>query len=372
MDITNTNKISTSIYLTKRLPDDVLLIIASFAGTSFAKLALLSKELNKSVNTMTDYFMSFNHTNTLLPLDTTALTSTILGLNPCYFTEWGYTRSTIEKELLFSEAIRTGSINTMKHIISLGVDLNAIRSTVPNENDPKNIRSVRFFPIQDAVSYNHPDKLRLLLAYGADLCPMSNYGRRFIMDGYEDLLSYTSDTRFGLEINEEIPEIILNEHIRRKEYSPFIMRHWRSDTRVFLWFCKALSSVPRGEKTGYGSNCQNLLCGRWCKNIRFCNWHILCETCSTITKGPAIQEINESNYIERLWVPPIHYIDDDEYNPFEDDDDTVRTWDTDDNYSNHERELYDDDTVITWDGDDEFLDTEEYFDYEGKRVREYR
>jgi hypothetical protein len=329
MNNTNVTEIlSSTNYLTNRLPDEILLIISSFAGTAIAHLSSTSKEVHLRIKEMADYFMSVRH-ESIVPLDTTSLTSTILCLTPMYFKNWGFNRSTVEKELLFGEAVRSGSINTMKHLISIGADVNAIRLTVPNDEHPENSRGDQYFPIQDAVSYNHPEKLRLLLDCGADLSPMYTYGRRFIMDGYEDLLTYTSDIRFGKETNEEIPEILLNEHIKRREFHPFFMRVWRSDPRIFQWFCKALSSITRGLKSGYASNCDNSLCGEWCRNVRFCNGRMLCGKCTESNCGPAKESINQGNYVDTLWRPPVLFVDY-PYDPFEngeEDYDTVGTWD---------------------------------------------
>jgi hypothetical protein len=294
---------STFAYLTKLLPDDVLLIIASFAGSSFTKLALTSKSICESINIMSDYLMASSPRNIILPLGVTALTSTILCLNFIYYKKWGLYSTTIDKELLFREAIRTGSISTMKHLISLGIDVDGIKSSTETGADNKTVKT-DFFPIQDAVYSNDPEKVRLLLDY-ANISPNVIVSWKFRRDWYDDLLSYTSDTMVPpVQTNIKIPQMILEEHIKQRNFSLFFERDWRSDIRVFKWFCTALSNVPRGLQTGYTSRCDNLSCKKRCSNIRICNGLMLCEKCANSKRGPGKEAINESNYIQKLWIEP--------------------------------------------------------------------
>jgi hypothetical protein len=140
--------------------------------------------------------------------------------------------------------------------MSLGViDIN-MKINVYNNNCPTRIITretdiiIDIYPIHYAIYSDDPAKLRLLFDRGANIPPL----RRF---GFHDLLSHTHHNLRGFryEVNKEIPEIILNEYIKQKDFSPFFKRQWRSDIRVFKWFCDVLSSVPRGLETGYRARC---------------------------------------------------------------------------------------------------------------------
>jgi len=308
-----------STYLTKLLPDDVLLIIASFTGPSFINLALTSKSICESIDLMGNYFMSSNYKNIILPLCKTALISTIIHLHPSCYKNWSLSRTTFGRELVFSNAVKTEPISVVKHIMSLGVNINCnhLIETHGEEND-------KIFPIHCAVYSNNPEKLRLLLDYGAIIPPLIQCLQN---NEVYDLFSYTSDMIFPpIEVNKEIPEIILNEHIKQRDFSLFFERRWRSDIRVFKWFCDALSSIPRGLETGCRSICDNVSCGHFRDNLRICNGLFLCQECTTSSEGPGKEPLNEGNYIDKLWLEPSSYM---YYEYYNHNDDDYLDWDHD-------------------------------------------
>ena len=310
---------ASSTYLTKLLPDDVLLIIASFTGPSFINLALTSKSICESIDLMGNYFMSSNYKNIILPLCKTALISTIIHLHPSCYKNWSLSRTTFGRELVFSNAVKTEPISVVKHIMSLGVNINCnhLIETHGEEND-------KIFPIHCAVYSNNPEKLRLLLDYGAIIPPLIQCLQN---NEVYDLFSYTSDMIFPpIEVNKEIPEIILNEHIKQRDFSLFFERRWRSDIRVFKWFCDALSSIPRGLETGCRSICDNVSCGHFRDNLRICNGLFLCQECTTSSEGPGKEPLNEGNYIDKLWLEPSSYM---YYEYYNHNDDDYLDWDHD-------------------------------------------
>jgi len=244
---------------------------------------------------MTEYLMSSNYKKIIEPLNTTDLTSTIIRLNPSYYKNWGASRSTTFKEFMFTKAIENEPISTVKEIMSIGVDINC---AIVQLGHTQTVRKSRIFPIHSAIYSNDPEKILLIFNHGATI-------PRKATDYFYDLLSYTSDTKSQpTEVNKKIPGIILNEHIKQRNFSPFFKREWRSDIRVFKWFCDALSSIPRGLETGSSSYCDNVSCCKWRDNLRICNGLFLCEECTTSSEGPGKEPLNEDNYIDKLWIEP--------------------------------------------------------------------
>jgi len=242
--------------------------------------------------------------------------------------------------LIFSNVIRHEDISIAKHIISLGVDINynyPIKTIRINRIDRSvtiydpihhNI-DIDIYPIHYAIYSNDPAKLRLLLDHGAIIPPLTKYS-------LHDLLSHTHHKILGsrIEVNKEIPEIILNEYIKKRDFSIFFNRKWTTDKRVFKWFCDILSSVPRGLETGHNIPksceniriCNNIRCRKLSDNLRICNGLFLCEECTTSREGPGQEPLNESNYIDKLWEEPYsadHYLC---YPKFIDEEDDQDDW----------------------------------------------
>jgi hypothetical protein len=285
----------SSTYLSILLPDDVLLIIASFTGSAITKLKCTSKSICKNITYMTEYLMSTNYKKIVEPHNTTDLTSAIIRLNPSYYKNWGASRSTTFKEFMFTKALENEPISTVKEIMSIGVDINC---AIVQLGVTQTVRKPRIFPIHSAIYSNDPEKILLLFNHGATIPRKVTYY-------FNDLLSYTSDTKLQpTEVNKKIPGIIINEHIKQRDFCPFFKREWRSDIRVFKWFCDALSSLPRGLETGSSSYCDNVSCCKWRDNLRICNGLFLCGECTTSSEGPGKEPLNEGNYIDKLWIEP--------------------------------------------------------------------
>ena len=336
---------SFSRSLTQVVPDEMIREIMEFSPSSFHNLSLTSRSIHERISELaTDYALKRRRPG-LLPLNAPPLTTMILSMDQSIFNMWGCDKTTNDKELLLCDAIRTGMSHEVTNIITHGVDLNATRTSLPEHNT--NMRSTARFPIEQAVMFNRIPELRTLVSHGADLNPMCNIGRRWFVDGYTDLINCTSELRFSIPVPDEIPDIILDAHIQRRDFSPFFTRLWRSDKRVFVWFCRALSKVPYGTRSGYATDCGNRECGKWCRDAFLCNGLLLCDVCCTASIN--IEELTPDKYVERLWGGTWAF---DATDDWSDDDLTVQ-------YALDEPDFDDTSSVGTFDGED--FDVQEFF-----------
>jgi hypothetical protein len=282
---------SPSSYFTEKIPLDLLLILAEYAGTSIINLAVTSIAMMNNFDDVAEYFLKARYER-LRPLDTTDLTSTVLMQSPSYFKKWGEYKSTIEKETMFCDAVRRGDISALTHIMSMGVDVDAKRLCF--ENIDESIAGHQFYPVQEAASFNQPKSLEFLFKYGANVNPMCNVSKRWFLNGPTDLLANRSEVRFLLGDSSEITKLIIAEHIKVGDFSIFHNNDWRSDELLFPWFCEALARIPRGTLSGYCANCDK--CNAFSSNVAFGNGRMLCETC--VASPPEVVDYS------KLWVEP--------------------------------------------------------------------
>jgi hypothetical protein len=336
---------SPSSYFTEKIPVDLLLILAEYAGTSIINLASTSSSMMKNFDDVAEYFLQVRYER-LRPLDTTDLTSMILMMSPMYFRKWGEYKSTIEKETMFCDAVRRGDISALNHIMSLGVDVDARRLCF--ENIDESIAGNALYPVQEAASFNQPKSLEFLFNYGANVNPMCNISKRWFISGPTDLFEYRSRARFWVSDCSEVTKLIIAEHIKVGDFSIFHNNYWRSDEGLFPWFCEALARIPRGTLSGYCANCDK--CKAFSSDIAFGNGRMLCETCV----ASPVEVLDYS----KLWVdPPIIsiHIDVDEL-IFGDDDDYVIDEET--HVSDYGLDPSDVDELIFGDDDDYVIDEE--------------
>jgi hypothetical protein len=214
--------------------------------------------------------------------------------SPSYFKKWGEYKSTIEKETMFCDAVRRGDISALTHIMSMGVDVDAKRLCF--ENNDESITGHQFYPVQEAASFNQPKSLEFLFNYGANVNPMCNVSKHWFLDGPTDLLAYRSEVRFWIGDSSEITKLIIAEHIKVGDFNIFHTNDWRSDERLFPWFCEALARIPRGTLSGYCQNCDK--CNAFSRDVAFGNGRMLCETC--VASPPEVVDYS------KLWVEPPH------------------------------------------------------------------
>lgn len=279
-------------YLTTTIPIDLLMIITDYAGLSSINLATTSTDMMKCFEELTNYFLINKRHPNIYPLDTPDLTTTLLLKNPKFFKTWGASKSSIEKEIMLFEAVRRGDINKLRHIMSLGVDVDA-KLICGNTEDGQHP-----YPVQEAMRYNQLESLEFLFMYGADVNPMCNIAKRCFLDGPIDLLDDRSELRTGNnDGNDEIIKCVIDEHIKAKQFDIFINNDWRSDERLFPLFCNAIVKIPRGTLSGYCSNCDK--CKGFCSNISFCDGRMLCSGCVIMEPPDITVDMNT------LWVEPI-------------------------------------------------------------------
>ena len=288
---------SPTTYFTQIIPAEIMIIISEYAGASIIHLANSSNRLKNSFEEVTQYFLSRDTPN-LRPLDTDDLTTMVLVMNPSLFNRWGLPKSTLAKEIALCDATRRGDVINLNHIMSLGVDVNARTLCVNNDDCYVNGRSL--FPVQEAVGFNQINSFDLLLKYGADINPMCNISKRWFIDGPVNLLSSRSEMRFDAGDNGQIIRRIIDEHIRVKDFTIFFMsNNWRSDERLFPYFCDALATIPLGTFSGYCANCDK--CNRFCQNVAFFNGRMFCQVC---VNDPLEQARSPFNYLVELWIEP--------------------------------------------------------------------
>jgi hypothetical protein len=265
---------SPTSYFTEKIPLELLVILAEYAGASIIQLATTSIAMMKNFDDVSEYFLHARHER-LRPLDTTDLTSMILMQSPSYFKAWGEFKSTREKEIMLCDAVRRGNIIDLNHIMSLGVDVDAKRLCLENVDD--DITGVSLYPVQEAAAFNQPKSLEFLFKYGANVNPMCNISKHFFLSGPTDLLAWRSEVRFWIGDSSEVIQIIIAEHIKVGDFNIFHTNDWRADERLFPWFCQALARIPRGTLSGYCANCDK--CNAFAREVAFGNGRMLCETC---------------------------------------------------------------------------------------------
>jgi hypothetical protein len=288
-----TSRISPLSYFTQKIPIDLLLIIAEYSGKSIINLASTSKAMSTNFDSVSHYFLQSRHSS-LRPLDTSDLTSMVLMMSLNYFKKWGVFKSTREKEIMFCDAVRRGDISALTHIMSLGVDVDTKKLCF--ENVDESIAGHAFYPVQEAASFNQPKSLEFLFKYGANVNPMCNISKRWFLSGPTDLLAYRSEVRFWIGDSSEITKLIIAQHIKVGDFSIFYNNDWRSDERLFPWFCEALARIPRGTLSGYCANCDK--CKAFSPNVAFGNGRMLCTAC---VASPPLEVVDYS----KLWIEPL-------------------------------------------------------------------
>ena len=298
-----------------RLPRELIFVIAEFTGPSFICCDRTSKEMHVYIRECADYYATRYHT-TLVPVSSSSLDSMMIEMFPNLFGKWGKEHTSLEKELNLLSAVQNNDYSLFKHVVSLGVDLetkNACR------NIHGEIKSEASFPIKLATDLKNTKIVKDILAYGGEINPMIEISNRWFLDGYTDLFDYV---RQGDK--SELPIAILQEYIRRKDFTPFFNRWWRSDERVFDWFCDALEEID-GQviETGYGANCSLMDCGKWCKSVHMKNGQFFCSECSTTASPPTVTSNRQSLWMESdddtvdEWI--LSYGDDESIGTFDDD-----------------------------------------------------
>lgn len=227
---------------------------------------------------------------TIAPLTDDRMVKMAVKLHPLLLQLWGRQHTTVEREIMFLESIRQNDIHAVKHIASMGVDLDTRDILKPIK---KNQRGMRLHPVHEATRNDNRDILETLFQHGAHYNPTIENGRWF-MDGYDDLLNHVPQKL----TNPTTPQIIIRNHIKNQDFAPFFQWNWRSNQRTYEWFCQALKEVE-GQiiDTKYGADCSEEECGKWCKSIKMKNGRMLCGECAVkvdvapITAG-------------KLWVEP--------------------------------------------------------------------
>ena len=351
-------------YFCNNLTEHQLIDILSYCGAWFNNLRCCSNELKKRVDEITSYFMQANH-NGLRPIDTTNLTNTFILTNHLLFKHWGKSKSTFQRELLFGEACRTGDISTVKHIMSVGVDIdgNLLRKKSQEHGSQR--------PVQDAVSFNQPETLKFLFKYGASM-EVDVSSTYFLDNGWTDLYDFVTppllnnNNTVPNHVTHQILSLITKEYMIRKDYSIFFRPGWRSNELLFPWFCTALAAIPKKTKSGHGSHCQNNFCGQWCNDVLICNGKMLCPVCAN---KPVREKLTLENCSRLLWIPPPVVINEGMFDEWDDADQSIGSIDyayEDDQMNMGEYDI-EDDTSVDWDyntsdihqGDDA-LETEAY------------
>jgi hypothetical protein len=300
-------------FLTQVFPDEIIRYIIKFFSPAVHFLIQTSKQIKERLSELADEYVLKRRVTTLLPLNATNITTMMISLTPSLIKLWGLSQSNEIKEMLLCEAVRTGDSRGILNIISHGVDLDIRR--LSNHKIPE--QRGAYFPIEEAVSFNRPEQLKLLIDQGADLNPMCNVVKRWFMDGYTDLLDSTSDLKFCTNVPSEIPDIILEAYIKKGDLTPFICRNWRSDIRTFDWFCRSIPKIKYGTRTNVDGWCFDKDCDNRCENLFMCNGVGLCETC--YKNGKHKEPLTPENIRERLWHGTFHdMIDDDDTIDYDD------------------------------------------------------
>lgn len=303
------SSLSSETYLCNCLTDHQLIEIMGFCGPSFNNLRCASSNLSNRVKEVSDYFLQRNYKEKLKPNDANSFTTMVLIEHPDVFKEWGRSRSSYDKEVLFGEACRTGDIKLLKHIMSIGVDIDAgiITSTgIPGATHYRGgVYSVPFSFVQEAIAFNHPDALEFLFKYGAstyiNVCG-TNY---FLDNGMTDLYDFVSNRLTNsVQATNEIMSLITREYMIRKDYSIFFRHGWRSSRFLFPWIGTAIASIPWGTESKHGCNCQNKNCQEWSNNVLICNGQMLCKDCAS--KGIRGEKLTLANLERLLWIQPDH------------------------------------------------------------------
>jgi hypothetical protein len=291
--ILKTPTLSSSTDPFQKLPYELMFIISEYAGAPITNYAATNKSSYEFVSECADHYSTKYHT-ALIPISSDNLSRMILETYPKLFSKWGRQFTSLTKEVYLLDAVERGDVSRLKHVISMGVDLNTRTACKPIKPD----RAGSLFPVQIATANNDYEVLKLLLDHGADYNPMLNYCERWFLDGYTDLLSSYSVP----EIRDDIRLLILNEYIANKDFAPFFNNSWRSENSLFNVFCTALESLDNQiVDTGYASSCSKMECGRWCQSVHLLNGHFFCPECASKSEVPPI---GTDKGKQKLWIEP--------------------------------------------------------------------
>jgi hypothetical protein len=277
--------------LFSRLPYEIALVIAEYTGPSFVRLAQVDKDTNEFLRECNDYYVG-GYRTTLTPITTSGSEIMMISMFPELFGKWGRGRTNMCHELTLISAVQNNDMRGVKHAISLGVDLET-RVASSNVRSGE-VEGTASFPIKIAAGFMNKEIVKGILAYGGDINPMMNCSKRWFLDGYTDLIDYIpAEDKSGLGV------MILQEYIRRKDFTPFFNRYWRSERRVFGWYCDALEELDgQTIETGWLSNCSNMECAKFCQSIYMKNGRLFCAECVTEASPPPIEKDRTL-----LWIP---------------------------------------------------------------------
>jgi len=338
------NRISSLLFT--QVPYDVTLVILKYTDdATCCRLSAVSKDTRAYIHETADYVMGgANDPRYISPITTNPMVKMTISLCPRLLQKWGCLCTTTEREVMFLDAIRRNDINFVKHIASLGVDLdtrNVLAPIKPGQNPN------RIHPVHEATMNDNHVILETLFDHGAHYNPVIDTGKWF-MNGYEDLIRYVPETALA----PRTPVLIIRNHMKNRDFAPFFQYNWRYNRRLYGWFCEALKDVEgKVVETYYGANCSEEECGKWCRNILMCNGRMLCSSCATTVEIPAIDS-------GHLWIETVDYFDDDDTVQYPNDNESIGTWD----------ENSDDESIGSW-HEDEF--TEYYPDPDEVHGDEY-
>ena len=319
--------------LFSNLPDELIRYIVEYDPKIINTLYQTSKPLSNVIHDVADEYALKKRVSTLTPYNATSITTMMISMNPSLINAWGKYNSTVSKERLLCEAIRTGKIDDMLDLLRRGVDVDAVRSSSDLSKPVSEHANNVPYPIEEAAGYNRYDELKLLIEYGAILNPMCYISNRWFMDGYTDLLHNLSSTRFNIPVDERIPDLILDTYIKRGDLTPFTNSHWQfcATESYFNYICKAVIKIPYGTKTNHHGWCGISECDAYCSNMRLCNGLVLCKEC--YKQGKNKEPLTLENIRERLRIDPIVHDDDEtvDYNgqddQHDDDEDDIESGD---------------------------------------------
>lgn len=241
----------------------MLMEVFKFAGIHTWKLTKTSKYIRNVLLEILDIYEAIG---TQLPISPSPFTRLIVGTDPLHLlSTWGKTTSTIDKELLLFDAIRTGDIRSMETLIRRGVDLNY-----------KN----QMFAAKCAVSFNRPECLLLIFKYNPPN-PFPPVEGPVLL---EDMFTHTADVKFQVPVDPSIPPIILSEYVKRGKLEIFTRRRWMNDGRIFAWFRRAAFLVDWATPLKGIMMCDN--CFEQTGSPAFCKGWVYCPLCTDTKPAP--------------------------------------------------------------------------------------
>jgi hypothetical protein len=284
------------------LDNDLLLIITEFMTYNTCKLVSTSKQIQQRFEELAIYF--FLNKQNIRKLKSTShsqITNMLTSMDTKSLKAWGKNRTNLEREYLFRHYCVCNDVSHMKHIMSLGVDIdtellfNTEKKFSRRAGTPP--RLVKYTAIQEAIANNSLNALKLLIQYNAKL---DQSECQWFLDSYISIFHYIPINLTNDDVH-ILVKTIGQALISQNNFSFLFNLNWINNEQLFTPFMELLYNIKKGTCTGWMSKC-NLCDDEKCDindNRRyFSHGYICCSTC--INSFDWLKNVSFDKYLETM------------------------------------------------------------------------